>query len=101
MGAWIETRLRQVRPTFCHVAPFMGAWIETIHYCGSKKLPEVAPFMGAWIETGQLTAGNGACKMSSAGMESTGDIKAQNISLLSHKHSGVETGGGTTGGPTP
>lgn len=50
---------------------------------------------------GQLTAGNGACKMSSAGMESTGDIKAQNISLLSHKHSGVEAGGGTTGGPTP
>lgn len=29
----------------------------------------------------------------------TGDVTAGGISLINHVHSGVETGGGTSGGP--
>lgn len=31
----------------------------------------------------------------------TGDVKAGTISLQTHKHTGVQTGSGTSGGPTP
>lgn len=32
-------------------------------------------------------------------LETTGDVKAGNISLKNHTHSGVQTGPGNTGGP--
>lgn len=33
-------------------------------------------------------------------LEATGDVKASGISLLHHRHTGVQTGSGTSGGPT-
>jgi phage baseplate assembly protein gpV len=40
------------------------------------------------------------CAVNVAGaVTATGDVKAGSISLDSHKHSGVQTGSGNTGGP--
>ena len=54
---------------------------------------------GDCVVAGNFTAANGACKMTSSGMSTSGDITAGSISLKTHKHTGVESGGSTSGGP--
>lgn len=54
---------------------------------------------GAITVSGTITApGGGAI---SGNLEVSGDVKAGTVSLKTHIHSGVTTGGGTSGPPTP
>ena len=50
---------------------------------------------------GQISAGGsgGAQASFTGGIDATGDITAGSISLKSHTHSGVQSGGSNTGGP--
>lgn len=50
--------------------------------------------------TGHLAVANGiSSEKTGRGVVSAGDVIAQNISLVSHKHGGVESGGSTTSVP--
>lgn len=53
--------------------------------------------IGTWSRTGALTQNGNITQTGS--ISSTGDHVAGSISLNGHRHGGVETGGGTTGGP--
>lgn len=37
----------------------------------------------------------------SGNIQTSGEITAGTIALKTHRHTGVQTGGGTSGGPTP
>ncbi len=55
VGAWIETRRREMYCCISEVAPRVGAWIETVSLVYLITKYYVAPRVGAWIET-DLTA---------------------------------------------
>ena len=47
-----------------------------------------------------ITATDGSAQMT-GNFNVTGEVTANGIPLSTHKHTGVQTGGGTSGGPTP
>ena len=50
-GAWVETKLRNLRQLVVVVAPHAGAWVET-RWAGDARSPtSVAPHAEAWVET--------------------------------------------------
>ena len=51
------------------------------------------------IAAGNYTGLGGGAMTASVSIETTADVVASGISLNNHVHSGVEPGGGTTGGP--
>ena len=51
MGAWVETRMDELKTSGKKVASFMGAWVETKYSISCNVCKRVASFMGAWVET--------------------------------------------------
>ena len=56
-------------------------------------------YQGGMRGSGVAAGSSGAADIQGT-LRTTGDVVASGISLTSHKHGGVQTGGGNTGGPT-
>ena len=72
----------------------------TINASGSMSVnsPE-STFSGHVTIKGGLSVSGGEGATVDGSFSATGDVKAGNISLNSHRHSGVQSGGSNTGGP--
>lgn len=64
---------------------------QTVTTTANSVSTQTATFSVSATSTAQFTGGGG--------IDSDGDIKSSGISLKTHTHSGVTTGGGNTGGP--
>lgn len=97
-------------------------WIIVGRLFSTEAMPPVSPFTGAPVQSGEVAVFGqaGACLHMQAdgtwglagdlhvtgNITATGNVTAasgggSSVDLLAHRHGGVQTGGGSTGAPTP